>query len=148
MKITSLTKPENKKRGVELDKKWYPIAEVVYEYISKIPYKELINLEIDESKIEMDDAGTMITYLPVKKEKSHQKEDKKEDNISYSIKQTSLIQARELICAIFQSKFDNLPELKEVEAEKLMEYTLKWQFKVAKENLEWIKGGEKDGKQI
>lgn len=142
MKITSLTKPENKKRGVELDKKWYPIAEVVYEYISKIPFKELINLEVDKDKIEMDDAGTMITYLPVKKEKSYQKEDKKEENISYSIKQTSLIQARELICALFESKFEKLPELTEIEADKLMDNILKWQFKVANKNLEWIKGGE------
>lgn len=152
MKITSLTKPENKKRAVAIDKKWCPITENVYTILSKIPYKELREYELDDKSIQMDEHGTMITFISFagnKKEVYPKKEEKKIEVSEYSIRQTATIQSN--LSAQFLIR-NRIEFGKDITNKELIELTsidsfIKLQRELAEKQLAWIKG-EKEVTEI
>ncbi len=156
MKITSITKPENKKRAVKIDGfnegKWSAITEDVYVYLAKTPFPELSKYEVKDVKL--DENGTHISFISFVSDRKNQFQkvnyyhNKNKENRtpaeSYSIRQTALIQARELIASVFEEKFKALPkDITQLEAEGIFEGILKIQYKIANENLKWIQGNYK-----
>lgn len=61
MILTSTTKPENQRRGLNLDSKWSPCTEDVWNYASKLRKPVMVDVRKD---------GEMVTFLKVVKDQT------------------------------------------------------------------------------